>query len=175
MDSVASQLKQARKTRNLSQNDVATILHISRQSISKWENGRAYPDMDNLILLSDLYQKSIDELVQNNEELRKQIKNNDQKIKEDRAELGKINTELYQNRNEGFILLILVLASAIVPPVGIILPMYVMWRNNRYNALHKTIYLVSIIVILISAWGGTYIFLSDNWLEPTHTEVYRID
>ncbi|KRM94420.1 DNA-binding helix-turn-helix protein [Lentilactobacillus senioris DSM 24302 = JCM 17472] len=174
MDSVASQLKQARKTRNLSQNDVATILHISRQSISKWENGRAYPDMDNLILLSDLYQKSIDELVQNNEELRKQIKNNDQKIKEDRAELGKINTELYQNRNEGFILLILVLASAIVPPVGIILPMYVMWRNNRYNALHKTIYLVSIIVILISAWG-TYIFLSDNWLEPTHTEVYRID
>ncbi|MCY9806244.1 helix-turn-helix domain-containing protein [Lentilactobacillus senioris] len=115
MDSVASQLKQARKTRNLSQNDVATILHISRQSISKWENGRAYPDMDNLILLSDLYQKSIDELVQNNEELRKQIKNNDQKIKEDRAELGKINTELYQNRNEGFILLILVLASAIVP------------------------------------------------------------
>ena len=174
MDSVASQLKQARKARNLSQNDVATILHISRQSISKWENGRAYPDMDNLILLSDLYQKSIDELVQNNKELRQQIKNNDQKIKEDRAEIGKINTELYQNRNEGFILLILVLASAIVPPVGIILPMYVMWRNNRYNALHKTIYLVSVIVILISAWG-TYIFLSDNWLEPTHTEVYRID
>ncbi|MGF7436997.1 helix-turn-helix domain-containing protein [Lentilactobacillus senioris] len=174
MDSVASQLKRARKTRNLSQNDVATILHISRQSISKWENGRAYPDMDNLILLSDLYQKSIDDLVQNNEELRQQIKTNDQKIKEDRAELGKINTELYQNRNEGLILLILVLASAIVPPVGIILPMYVMWRNNRYNALHKTIYLVSVIVILISAWG-TYIFLSDNWLEPTHTEVYRID
>ncbi|WP_252893789.1 helix-turn-helix domain-containing protein [Lentilactobacillus senioris] len=90
MESIALQLKQARRERKLSQNDVATILHISRQSISKWENGRAYPDMDNLILLSDLYQKSIDELVQNNKELRQQIKTNDQKIKEDRASLAKL-------------------------------------------------------------------------------------
>ena len=174
MESIAPQLKQARQDRELSQNDVATILHISRQSISKWENGRAYPDMDNLILLSDLYKKSIDDLVQNNEELRQQIKANNQKIKEDRVKLGQINTELYQNRNEGLILLILILASAIVAPVGIVLPIYAMWRNNKYNALHKTIYLVGIIVILISMWG-TYIVVSDNCFEPNHKEIYQIN
>ncbi|WP_056977618.1 helix-turn-helix domain-containing protein [Lentilactobacillus senioris] len=174
MESIALQLKQARRERKLSQNDVATILHISRQSISKWENGRAYPDMDNLILLSDLYQKSIDELVQNNKELRQQIKTNDQKIKEDRAKLGKINTELYQNRNEGFILLILVLVSSLVAPVGVIMPLYVIfYKNSKYNSFYKIIILVSLIVMIISLIS-CYVIISDNWLDKG-TTVYRID
>ncbi|MCY9806242.1 helix-turn-helix transcriptional regulator [Lentilactobacillus senioris] len=174
MESIALQLKQARRERKLSQNDVATILHISRQSISKWENGRAYPDMDNLILLSDLYQKSIDDLVQNNKELRQQIKTNDQKIKEDRAKLGKINTELYQNRNEGFILLILVLVSSLVAPVGVIIPLYVIFcKNSKYNSFYKIIILVSLIVMIISLIS-CYVIISDNWLDKGIT-VYRID
>lgn len=45
-------LKVARKNAGLSQNEVAEKLHISRQAISQWENGRSYPDLDNLTLLS---------------------------------------------------------------------------------------------------------------------------
>ncbi|EHO50258.1 hypothetical protein HMPREF9104_02109 [Lentilactobacillus kisonensis F0435] len=37
--------------------------------MSKWENGRTYPDIDNLILLSDLYETSVDNLVKSHEEL----------------------------------------------------------------------------------------------------------
>ena len=173
MESIAPQLKQARKAKQLSQNDVATILHISRQSISKWENGRAYPDIDNLILLSDLYQKSIDDLVQNNEELRQQIKVNGLKIKEDRAKLGRINTDLYQNRNEGWMLLILALASSLIAPIGVLMPIYVMWRNSKYNSLHKTIILVSLVVMGFSLLS-CYVIINDNWFDK-ETTVVRID
>ena len=61
--SLHSNLKKARKERNLSQNDVAAKLGISRQAISRWENGAAYPDIDNLTLLSEVYGISVDELL----------------------------------------------------------------------------------------------------------------
>ena len=70
---VAEQLKRCRIQSGLSQNDVADHLNLSRQSISKWENGRGFPDLENLILLSDLYQVSIDELIRENDQLKKQI------------------------------------------------------------------------------------------------------
>ncbi|WP_282804076.1 helix-turn-helix domain-containing protein [Secundilactobacillus kimchicus] len=174
MESIAPQLKQARQAQHLSQNEVAAILHISRQSISKWENGHTYPGIDNLMLLSDLYQISIDRLVQNNTELRAKIAANDQEIAEKQQKLKQVDRQLYQNRNEGLVLLDLALVSAIVPPVGVLLPIYVMWRNTKYNSLYKTIYLVSLLVMLVSLWG-TAIFVMDNWLEPTHTEIYRIN
>lgn len=51
----AEALKQARINKGLSQNQVAEKLHVTRQTVSRWENGRGYPDMDNLADLADLY------------------------------------------------------------------------------------------------------------------------
>lgn len=47
-------LKKLRKEKNISQEQLAEKLNISRQAISKWESGKAYPDIDNLILLDEL-------------------------------------------------------------------------------------------------------------------------
>ncbi|WP_397536943.1 helix-turn-helix transcriptional regulator [Rummeliibacillus pycnus] len=44
-----SRLKKLRELHQYSQEDVARILDISRQSVSKWELGKGYPDLDNLI------------------------------------------------------------------------------------------------------------------------------
>ncbi|WP_252893793.1 helix-turn-helix domain-containing protein [Lentilactobacillus senioris] len=104
---LAIQLKEARSNTGYSQNDVATILHITRQSVSKWERGIVYPDLDNLIRLSDIYKVSIDDLVNKNSELKSQIKLNNKKIKEQKEKLGKVNTQLYQNTNEGIFYLFL--------------------------------------------------------------------
>ena len=52
-----------RKKANLSQEDLAEKLGVSRQSISKWECGESLPDTENLIALSKLYGISLDELV----------------------------------------------------------------------------------------------------------------
>ena len=47
---VGSTLKYHRKKANLSQIELAHKLHVSRQSISSWENNHSYPSLDNLIL-----------------------------------------------------------------------------------------------------------------------------
>jgi len=56
-------LQQTRQQKNLTQSQVATSLHVSRQTISSWETGHSYPDIDSLIKLSDLYTLSLDVLL----------------------------------------------------------------------------------------------------------------
>ena len=56
-----------RTEQNLSQGDLSEILDVSRQSVSKWENGAATPDLDKIIKLSEVFKITIDELVKNEE------------------------------------------------------------------------------------------------------------
>lgn len=70
---LAGNLKRKREECRLSQDDVASKLNISRQSISKWETGKCYPDLDNLILLSDLYKISLDELIKGDKSFQDRI------------------------------------------------------------------------------------------------------
>lgn len=58
-------LQQLRKAAGLSQEDVAKRLFVSRQSVSKWENGGAEPGIENLKALANLYGVTVDELVGN--------------------------------------------------------------------------------------------------------------
>jgi transcriptional regulator with XRE-family HTH domain len=55
-----------RSAKNLSQGDLADILDVSRQSISKWENNNAVPELSKLIKISELFQVSLDDLVKEN-------------------------------------------------------------------------------------------------------------
>ena len=66
---IANRLVELRKANNLSQEALAEKLGISRQAVSKWERAEASPDTDNLILLARLYQVSLDELLQTDEEI----------------------------------------------------------------------------------------------------------
>lgn len=67
-------LIQLRKQYNLSQEDLASQIHVARQTISKWELGITVPDMDILIDISKLFHISIDELVGNEEEKKIELK-----------------------------------------------------------------------------------------------------
>lgn len=58
-------LYELRNAKNLSQGDVADALEVSRQSVSKWENNSAVPDLDKIIRLAELFEVSLDELVLN--------------------------------------------------------------------------------------------------------------
>ncbi len=58
--SFAEDLKMFRKSRELSQEELGEKLGVSRQSVTKWENGLAYPGLDNLITLSKAYGLSLD-------------------------------------------------------------------------------------------------------------------
>lgn len=66
-------LKERRSQLDLTQQEVAKKLYISRQTISNWENGKSYPDLDMLIKISDVYQVSIDSLLKGDQELKKSL------------------------------------------------------------------------------------------------------
>lgn len=57
-------LKKLRKEHNLSQQKLADILHVSQQSIYKYENNITSPDIETLILMADFFNTSIDYLVE---------------------------------------------------------------------------------------------------------------
>jgi transcriptional regulator with XRE-family HTH domain len=56
-------LQQLRATRNMTQEQLAMLLGVSRQSVSKWEAEKAYPEMDKLLKICELFDCSLDELV----------------------------------------------------------------------------------------------------------------
>lgn len=60
---IANRLVQLRKANNLSQEQLAEKVGVSRQAVSKWERSEASPDTDNLITLSKLYGMSLDEML----------------------------------------------------------------------------------------------------------------
>ncbi|MDD3229823.1 MAG: DUF5680 domain-containing protein [Oscillospiraceae bacterium] len=61
-------LQMLRKKNGYSQEQLADKLGTARQTISKWENGQAIPELNGLILLSELYGVSIDRLVKNDDQ-----------------------------------------------------------------------------------------------------------
>lgn len=59
---LGERIYELRNEKNLSQGDLADALDVSRQSVSKWENNMAVPDLDKLIKLCDIFEISLDEL-----------------------------------------------------------------------------------------------------------------
>ena len=60
---LGERIYQLRTAKNLSQGDLAERLDVSRQSISKWENNNATPDLEKILKLSEVFGISLDELV----------------------------------------------------------------------------------------------------------------
>ena len=61
--SFAENLKQIRKEKGLSQEELAEIMDVSRQAVSKWEQGSGYPEVEKLLLLSSKLNISLDILM----------------------------------------------------------------------------------------------------------------
>ncbi len=61
-------LQKLRKDKGLSQEALAELVNVSRQAVAKWELGCSYPDIDNLITLSEIFKVSIDKLLKPSDE-----------------------------------------------------------------------------------------------------------
>lgn len=74
----SEQIKKYRSQAALTQDELAEKIYVTRQTISNWENDRSYPDVKSLLLLSSLFQVSLDTLVKGDlEEMKEQIKQED--------------------------------------------------------------------------------------------------
>lgn len=66
-------VKYEREKKKLSQAELADKLHVTRQSVSKWETGGNYPSIEVLISISDLFGITLDELLRTDEELKEKV------------------------------------------------------------------------------------------------------
>jgi transcriptional regulator with XRE-family HTH domain len=71
---LSEQIRTIRKKENLSQEQLGQKLNVTRQAIYKWESGKGYPDIQNLIKLSELFEISIDELIKGDRSFQSKIK-----------------------------------------------------------------------------------------------------
>lgn len=152
---IANNLRSLRNRNNWSLEYVAERLEVSRQAVAKWENGRGYPYLDNLILLSDIYKVSIDELLKENAKLKKKLEENNDQIANNKKKLKFIEkkTSELNPKDDSFLLLIISLASCLVPFLGIILPVFVYKINKTTNAYHKLIKVICICCLIVSFYN----------------------
>lgn len=120
------QIKNYRTEMKISQEELAEKIYVTRQSISNWENGKTYPDIHSLLLLSSLFGISLDQLVKGDIEIMKE------EIKKE--EIAKMN-------HYGKIYTIMLIATAIsaVPlfmwlGVWALIPWGIIWAISMYFA-----------------------------------------
>ena len=68
---IGQKLREKRLSKELSQEQLAERLGVTRQTVANWEKGKTYPDIGSVMKLSDLYDVSLDELLKEDENMRK--------------------------------------------------------------------------------------------------------
>lgn len=70
---LGKQIKMYRLENKFSQEELADRIYVSRQTISNWENDKSYPDINSLVLLSEVFKVSLDKLIKGDVEIMKDV------------------------------------------------------------------------------------------------------
>lgn len=146
---LAENLKKIRKENNLSQEDLADILGVSRQAISKWESKVSYPEMDKIVLLCKKFDLNIDDL------LHRDIK----EVKESMAVKSKIKSSCAEIFN------------------FIINSIELFWQMTLKMKITFILEQIIIIIIMLIIWNcGAYIggFIIQQILRKIPHDIYII-
>lgn len=105
-------LKTARKSKGLSQEELALKLHVVRQTVSKWEQGLSVPDSDMLISISEILETPVSELL--GETLTEQKPDDLKAISEKLEEINLQFAKRRQNRRKTLFWLFVIFGALIV-------------------------------------------------------------
>ena len=177
-------LKKVRKDNNLSQEQLADELGVSRQAISKWESSTAYPEMDKIIALCDKFDLNIDDLLHKDIKEIKGEEESKKKLNKSIDDFLKFITDiinLFSNMNfkskikclieQSIIILILIIISAIIVEAGYticfnlvgFLPNNIRYIiNNFLNSILILFCIISSIIILTHIFKTRYLDYYDK-------------
>ncbi len=124
---IGSKIKTLRLSKSMTQEQLAKALHVSAQAVSKWENGKSYPDIHSLLLLSALFDVSLDQLIKGDLETMKQ----------------EVNAADVRAMNRDGIIYTILLAATIILPAPLLkwfglyglIPELLLWGSAMYFAL----------------------------------------
>lgn len=97
-----TQIKKYRTNMNLSQEELAEKIYVTRQTISNWENNKNYPDIHSLLLLSSLFDVSLDQLIKGDIEIMKK-------------EIDKLEQNKFNKDSTIFGVLLLITVVSVIP------------------------------------------------------------
>lgn len=60
---IGTKIIEIRKERNMTQEDFAKLFHVTRQTVSNWENEKSYPDLQTLVQISNEFDVSLDTML----------------------------------------------------------------------------------------------------------------
>ena len=141
---LGEKIYELRTKKNLSQGDLADKLDVSRQSVSKWENNTAVPDLDKLIKICDIFEISLDELTGREKHKSKPI-NKIEEIKE-------IKNNLTQKQRVTIALFGILFICAVIFPV-FLLPLFVcgiIYLTVKKNPWYWCIWIMLLPVLFIT-------------------------
>ena len=70
---IGNQILTIRKEQQLTQEKFGELFHVTRQTVSNWENGKSYPDLQVLVDISDRFEISLDILLKEDSKMVKSI------------------------------------------------------------------------------------------------------
>ena len=110
---IGEKIKELRTAHNMSQEQLAEALNVTRQSVSKWETGKANPDMDKLIQLANLFEVSIGALTETEEEKEPETKSYEEIALEGEA-IERLQRKLFRWRMVAVICICVILVGVAV-------------------------------------------------------------
>ena len=123
---LGKQIKMYRLENKLSQEELADRIYVSRQTISNWENDKNYPDINSLVLLSEVFKVSLDKLIKGDIEAMKDV------IKKEEVDKMKHYGKIYT------IMLIVTVVSAVPLFMWLglwaLIPWGIIWMLSMYFA-----------------------------------------
>lgn len=158
MMDLGKKLFELRKSKNLSQEDVAERLNVTRQSVSKWETNQSTPDFDKIVPLCDLYGITTDELLKD-------------KVKEEKMEEKvEIKKNIYENMTKNQIKQ---KSAEIVSSSILIFIIAIAFTGIGITVLRWNPIVVGCSFLILIGWGITRIvkhYMSIPKLEKTKEE-----
>ena len=188
---LGERLTELRKKKNLSQEEVAEKLNVTRQSVSKWETDESKPDFDKIVPICELYEISTNELLsgtkEEKEEQEVEVINKDNKKKRALiissaiflyflAIIWIIVSEVSFNLNEGFMVggffLLCAIATCLLVYQGIMLSTTITKKKKEKTVNEKrmdgvielTAIIFTIIYLLVSFFTGAWYITWILWL-----------
>ena len=131
---LSSQIRRYRTQLGLSQEALAERVYVTRQTVSNWENGRNYPDIHSLLLLSALFGVSLDQLVKGDIEI---MRETIEQAKIERfGRYGRVFTLLYFAMVLSFVPLILWFSVTTVAAAALV-TIAALWMAFKVERLKK--------------------------------------
>ncbi|MBI9009952.1 MAG: helix-turn-helix transcriptional regulator [Tenericutes bacterium] len=198
MSEIGIFLQSLRKSKGSTQRELADMLNVSNKTVSKWENGLGIPEMSTLLLLSDIYDVSVDDILRGSKKMKK---SDDVPIERFLYIIHKTKHQYFNHLILSFGILLLgilaffvvesltstrsvsivialgfILVSILIQVFNILRVRYQLIeveRNDNYQSFLRIVFYSSFLILGFAMWLAVYLFLKNaSWIDQAMNASY---